>query len=287
MQITSFVFDRFSLKGKCMLVIDRTNWKFGKIHLNLLAISIVYQGIAIPIYWKNLSKGGSSSTDHRMYAMVKTIYSIGKTRIRCLLADREFIGLEWMRWLVQSNLPFVIRIKENTLIGRQPNDPYPTNALGVFRSLPYKKQKYKKKPYYLKDLPVYLSASRSPSGDFLIVATMRFDRTALWLYKRRWEIETLFGCLKTKGFNLENTHLTGKRLEKLLFVMVISFCWAYLAGLDRAQGKPISKKKHGRSCISLFRYGYDLLRQALFQGLSHLKKYFKYLDRNEPRINYV
>lgn len=287
MQIVSFVFDRFSLSGKCILVIDRTNWKFGKTHLNLLVISIVYEGIAIPIYWKNLSKGGSSSTDHRMYAMIKTIYSIGRKKIRYLLADREFIGLEWMRWLVKSDLPFIIRIKENTLVGRRINDPYPTNAQSVFRSLACKRRRYKKKPYYLKDLPVYLSASRSPSGDLLIVATIRFDRTVLKLYKRRWEIETLFGCLKTKGFNLEDTHLKGERLEKLLFVVILSFCWAYLAGLERAQEKSIRKKKHGRNSISLFRYGYDLLRQALFQGLSHLEKYFRYLDRDEPRISYV
>ena len=58
MQMASFVFDRFSLSRKCILAIDRTNWKFGKAHLNLLVISIVYKGIAIPIYWKNLSKGG-------------------------------------------------------------------------------------------------------------------------------------------------------------------------------------------------------------------------------------
>ena len=222
-----------------------------------------------------------------MYAMIKTVYSIGKKRIRCLLGDREFIGLEWMKWLAQSNLPFVIRIKENTLVGRQPNDRYPTNALSIFRSLACKKRKCKKKPYYLRDLPVYLSASRSPSGDLLIVATMRFDRTALKLYAKRWEVETLFGCLKTKGFNLEDTHLKGERLEKLLFVVVLSFCWAYLAGLEKAKGKPISKKKHGRSQVSLFRYGYDLLRQALFQGLSYLEKYFRYLDCSEPRITHV
>ncbi len=287
MQITSFVFDRFYLRGRCVLAIDRTNWKFGKTHLNLLVISIIYQGIAIPIYWKNLSKGGSSSIDHRMYAMINIIYSIGKTKIRCLLADREFIGLEWMRWLRESNLPFVIRIKENTLVGRQPYDRYPTNALSVFRSLSCQKKKCKKKPYYLENLPIYLSASRSLTGNLLIVATMQFDRTALQLYKKRWEIETLFGCLKTKGFNLEDTHLKGKRLEKLLFVVVLSFCWAYLAGLESAQDKPISRRKHGRNSISLFRYGYDLLRQALFQGLSHLKKYFRYLDCDKPRISYI
>ena len=287
MQIVSFIFDRFSLEGKCMLAIDRTNWKFGKTHLNLLVISIVYEGIAIPIYWKNLSKGGSSSTDHRMYAMIKTIYSIGKTRIHCLLADREFIGLEWMKWLVKQNLQFAIRIKENTLLGRHANDRYPTNAHSIFRYLPRKKRKYKKQLYYLKELPVYLCASRSPSGELLILVTMRFSRTALSLYKKRWEIETLFGCLKTKGFNLEDTHLTGERLEKLLFVVVLSFCWAYLAGLERAKNKPIIKKKHGRNSTSLFRYGYDLLRKALFQGLSHLEKYFRYLDCSEPRISYV
>ena len=36
------------------------------------------------------------------------------------------------------------------------------------------------------------------------------------LYGKRWQIETLFGCLKSKGFGFEETHITKpERIEKL------------------------------------------------------------------------
>jgi hypothetical protein len=44
-------------------------------------------------------------------------------------------------------------------------------------------------------------------------------------YAVRWEIETLFGCLKSRGFRMEQTHLTdAERLRKLvaLFALVFS-----------------------------------------------------------------
>ncbi len=34
-------------------------------------------------------------------------------------------------------------------------------------------------------------------------------------YALRWEIETLFSCLKGRGFNLENTRLTDLDEEKI------------------------------------------------------------------------
>jgi lipoate-protein ligase A len=33
-----------------------------------------------------------------------------------LLADREFIGKEWFAWLQRREIPFVIRVRNNTLV---------------------------------------------------------------------------------------------------------------------------------------------------------------------------
>ena len=53
---------------------------------------------------------------------------------------------------------------------------------------------------------------------------MKF-KYALEMYKKRWEIEILFGCLKTRGFRMEDTHITDlDKIEKLVFVLAIAFC---------------------------------------------------------------
>jgi len=46
-----------------------------------------------------------------------------------------------------------------------------------------------------------------------------------------WQAETLFKVFKSRGFNIENTHVTDqKRLEKLFMVVMIALVWCYKIG---------------------------------------------------------
>jgi hypothetical protein len=66
------------------------------------------------------------------------------------------------------------------------------------------------------------------------------------LKAKRWEIETLFSCLKGRGFNLEDTRITKLiRIKRLLVVAVVAFAWAHRTGEWRHENvKPIRIKKH-------------------------------------------
>ncbi len=64
---------------------------------------------------------------------------------------------------------------------------------------------------------------------------------------------------------MEDTHITDPdKVEKLVFVLAIAFCWAYKMGVIRAKEKPIPIKKHGRKVRSLFREGLNFIRQVIF-----------------------
>jgi len=257
---------------------DRTNWKFGKTHLNLLVISISHHGISIPIYWMNLARGGNSKTDQRIFSIFKILLKIGKDRIKCVLGDREFVGNEWFAWLIENKIDFVIRIKNNSLIKKGSQDRYPTPAQELFKRLKKEKRRFIKQQFWMDSFSIYLSASRAPNGELLIVATPRFNRSSLKLYRIRWQIENLFSCLKTNGFNLEDTHLTDqKKLEKLFFIVAIAFCWGYLVGIKKNEMKPIKLKSHGRKSVNLFRYGYNSLRNAVLQGVDFFSSYLWFL----------
>jgi hypothetical protein len=95
------------------LSLDRTNWKWGSINSNLLVLAVVYRGAAIPVYWLPLNKRGNSSSRERIALMKRFIHQFGRDRIKGLLADREFIGDEWLGWLRKEKIPFVIRIRNN------------------------------------------------------------------------------------------------------------------------------------------------------------------------------
>ena len=69
---------------------------------------------------------------------------------------------------------------------------------------------------------VYLAGSRSHRGEWMIVATNQKPFNAIEIYLRRWEVETLFANLKTKGFRFEDTHITDlKRLEKIMGLLAM------------------------------------------------------------------
>ena len=143
----------------------------------------------------------------------------------------------------------------------------------------------------LMEQPVFLSALRLADGDLLIVATNREDIGSLKRYSYRWEIETLFSCLKGRGFNFEDTRLTElKRIESLFGVLALTFAWAHKVGDWRHEHcKPIRIKKHGRLSISYFRYGLDWINQALLDlgrradQFSHsIKLFVDYLPKLLP-----
>jgi len=112
-----------------------------------------------------------------------------------------------------------------------------------------------------------LSGLRLEDGELLIVASDKADPDAIAIYAKRWEIETLFACLKGRGFNLEETRVTDRaRIKRLLVVPVIAFCWAQRTGEWRHENiKPIKIKKHKRLAKSYFKYGLDWLRDNLLK----------------------
>ncbi len=98
----------------------------------------------------------------------------------------------------------------------------------------------------------------------LIVVTNAEPKNALPTYAQRWEIETLFGALKTRGFNLEDSHMTKpERVSKLLAVLATAFCRAHKVGDWLHKAKPIRLKSHQRPAKSIFRYGFDEIRRCL------------------------
>lgn len=78
------------------------------------------------------------------------------------------------------------------------------------------------------------------------------------------------GCLKSRGFCLESTHLRDReRLSKLLVLLTLALCWAHRTGEWLTEQKPLTIKKHGRKAKSIFRHGFDYLRRILLNLEQH------------------
>lgn len=281
---------------KWLLVLDRTNWAFGKLKINILVLAICYRGIAVPILFCMLdNKGGNSSSQVRENLLTKFISIFGKKRIKGLIADREFIGDDWLNYLTENGINFYIRIRANITIGRTEKELTTANQkvkkLQNNEYLVLPGQRYLGKSY--KGPKVKIAACRNNDGELVIIATNDNPDKALEIYKQRWEIETLFGCLKTRGFNFENTHMNHlDRIETMLALLSITFTFSYVVGTWRHSIVPIKLKKHQRKAQSFFRYGLDHLRKILFyleqmtaQSQEIIEHFFNPIITNFNRFN--
>lgn len=56
-----------------------------------------------------LDHAGNSGAAERIPLIERYIARFGKDGIGLLLADREFIGAEWLNWWTENDIPFAIR----------------------------------------------------------------------------------------------------------------------------------------------------------------------------------
>ncbi len=112
---------------------------------------------------------------------------------------------------------------------------------------------------------VYIEGMLLADGELLIIASNEIPGNLITKYAFRWEIETIFSCLKGRGFNFEDTHITDQdRIKKIVVLLAIGFCWAHKTGEWRHdEVNAIKIKAHGRPEVSLFRYGLDYLIDVL------------------------
>jgi len=281
--IVLLVFRLFPLGDKYTLILDRTNWKWGKSPINILMLSIAYLGISIPIFWAVLDLEGASCVEDRVTILKRVIQQLGVEKIEVLLADREFVGTEWFEFLIANKIPFVIRIKKNSQLKIKEGFTIPAGKLRKYLG----RKKVINYPIILWGHSLYVSIERriGAKEQMIVVSNIELE-DPLGLYRRRWEIETLFGCLKSRGFRMEDTHMVdADKIEKLLFVLVIGFCWAYRSGDIKAQEAPIDVKTHGRKARSLFREGLNWIRRAIFGdlGLRAFRRLLSCFMHSQPR----
>ncbi len=271
------------------LALDRTNWKFGRCHINILMLGVIHEKVCIPLFWVPLDKAGNSNALERTDLIAKLNKTFPEQPIASLSGDREFIGERWISWLESQGIPFVLRLKENMHVWNENHVPVSLSIHAI--RLGKRQKRILKGAWYLgrdpekQTTPIKIAMMRLKTGEMLIVATSRIRiKTALPVYRNRWGIETLFSCLKTRGLGLEDTHMTNPhKLATLMSVLAIAFCLAYKTGLWVARIKPPRRKSHGRLQRSLFALGLNAFRKAMIK-MSELEIFDYMAELFKPTI---
>lgn len=262
--------------GKLTFVLDRTHWKLGQQDLNLLVLGVALGDVVLPLMWNVLPHGGNTDMRVRMLLVGLLLKRLPARRWAVLIADREFVGREWFSFLRDRQIKRCLRIRENTVLDEEPaRDDFQNLKPGEIREL-------------LERIWVYgrwmrVVATLSPQGERLLVASDLSLWNTLTTYRLRWGIECTFSAMKTRGLNLEQTHMTQPdRLSRLFGLLSLALAWIVRIGTWRTEQHPILTKKHARPAISRASYGRELLCPALRWGKTTFYTYFDLLKAPFP-----
>ena len=290
LNILQFVFQLLRLKSE-YLTLDGTSWKRGEKWYHYLVICIVYQGVAIPIYWIDLNKHGISNIKERKRLM-KKVFKCFNIVNKTLIADREYIGIDWFKYLVDNDLYFVIRLKKNVYhdaINKASGKTVEELIQKVKRSkIPHKSVQ---KSFELDGMQLTFTISKNPDKnakeELIFLISNRTDSAIkiAHIYGIRWKIEHCFKQLKSNGFNLEAMNIQGKAKQNLMLAIVIfTYVLSVLEGLKNYK-KVVSKKYADGTvtkAISVFRYGLDkvvILTSSLEKFIKYILKQFSKIDK--------
>jgi hypothetical protein len=243
------------------LLMDGTSWEFGKVKYHFLTLSIVYQGVSLPIFFVNLEKKGCSNYQERkrFLEMANLLYPLkGMT----LIADREYVGREWFVELVENfELNFVIRLSATD---------YKSDLEKQGKNYNLLLQKARKGRIIDESLKIgnqtfriiiikNINPEKKEDDLVILITNLRLKKKKIVkIYGLRWQIECLFKCLKTNGFNLENLSFRDPAKVRLLICIVIA-CYVLCVKEGLKQFKKIVINKNTKTKYeSIFRFGYSI-----------------------------
>jgi hypothetical protein len=278
------------------IIVDRTNWKLGIKNINLLTIGGLRSGIFMPLFWTQLNKQGNSNFNDRKQLIERFVRLLKKKNIdissMVLLADREFIGAEWFKYLVEQELHFVIRLKAKMYFDLQTYEGKKRTSLKHFNKYVERFGIYAV-PMTLNGCNYSFVIIKNPKHDpkepyIYFISDLKDAKAIANHYLKRWKIECAFKHLKTNGFNIENANLKDDfKIELLMAVVVFAYVVAVKEGILKMNTIKLKKYNNGKTylSISVFRTGYTIL-QALCKTITQFIEYIESLILyNSIKIN--
>ena len=271
-------------KKSCCLIIDGTSWQWGGKTYHFLTLSVLYQGVSIPIWWHDLAKLGISSEQQRK-RMLQSAMRVLNLEGKVLLGDREYIGTRWFDLLQHAGMHLVIRLRKGNYqkaIERHglSVSKLENQAQSRVGQLVWKKFSLQHRTYYYT-----LKAYRSRSGkiEYLRLISSITPALTMKYYGYRYRIETMFKHLKSNAFDLESLHVQkAYKVRMMMALVVLAYTLSVCYGLQQYKRR-IAIKKHGSAEMSVFRYGLDKWQnhlQSFVVFLAYLTQYLRGFGSN-------
>ncbi len=103
-----------------------------------------------------------------------------------------------------------------------------------------------------------------------LVTTMDAAEAAMTLYRQRAHIKTFFSDQKSRGFQIQRSHVSNpQRLSRFLVVACLTYLWVVYLGVCVLRDDHLQQiQRQDRGDLSLFRLGLRFLARCLKDGRS-------------------
>jgi len=236
-----------------------------------LMIHVIYQGRALPLAWvvRKCPKGHSPEALHiELVELVRELIP-EETKV-VFLGDGEFDGTDLQETMNESGWFYACRTAKSTVAtweGVQFNLDLLGSSIKPGRIIELKEVQFTKDAYG--PVMVLCCWAKDEVDPLYLVSNLSSSEEAIKYYKKRFRIETFFSDQKSRGFNIQKSHIDNpQRLSRLLIASCLAYIWiVYLGSLCKTDGWQGIIHRKSRCDLSLFQLGLRLLEHFLNEGL--------------------
>jgi hypothetical protein len=231
-----------------------------------LMVSVLYGGRALPLAWLVIAgaKGHFSAETH--VTLLREVQArIPADATVVLLGDGEFDSPELQAEAVGYGWDYVCRTAKNIQISDDGETWLSLDDLGVSRG----SHVFRKGVLFTKKAhgPVMVVAwwERAYTEPIYLVSNLRSGQAACEWYRKRAQIETFFSDQKSRGFQLDRSHVSDPaRVTRLMLAACLAYLWViYLGTVAHDEGWVAYIHRQHRCDLSLFQLGLRLLEYFL------------------------
>jgi hypothetical protein len=230
-----------------------------------LMVSVIYAHRAIPIGWLVIAGAKGHFPTETHLALLREVKAlVPETATVIFLGDGEFDSPELQAELEGYAWEYACRTAKNIQIGVEAE-------WSSLADLPVKRGQrvFRKGVLFTKAAygPVTVIAwwgARYTEPIYLVSNMTSVQRACDW-YRKRMHIETFFSDQKSRGFQLDRSHLSEpERVKRLMLAACLAYLWVIYLGTvaQQADWLPLIHRR-SRCDLSLFQLGLRLLNYVL------------------------
>ena len=211
------------------IVLDCT--KAGK-KCRVLMAALVYHGTVLPVCWKTYAGSKGHMTGEKHKKLLEDLPNCFTCYHRIIvLGDAEFGNNEVISWLDDKNWDYVFRAQKSHKV--QTDDSLGWLRIGVLHEIAGVQKGQIKHWEGIKYTESHQHDGLTLTGQWeerysepiYLISSLSAAQSPHVIYEMRYTIETLFGNNKSRGFQLERTHLTEpEKIDRLFLVLAIATC---------------------------------------------------------------